>query len=125
LNGVWSLARAKNYALPRAEGYRQTVKKVGLQAYTVTAGANGVLTLYPKEVRNHRDWITIDTELWRHYWFAMVNRGMMPRPHWWDEQWTISVQHSEVDIDKHLEAFEDVAPALARAQERAAGAVAC
>jgi glutamate-1-semialdehyde 2,1-aminomutase len=54
--------------------------------------------LYPKEVRNYRDWITIDTELWRHYWFAMVNRGVMPQPHWWDEQWTISVQHTELTL---------------------------
>jgi glutamate-1-semialdehyde 2,1-aminomutase len=103
------------------EGYRTTVNKVGLQAYTVSAGANGVLMLYPKEVRNHRDWITIDTELWRHYWFAMVNRGVMPQPHWWDEQWTISVQHTEADIEKHIAAFEDVSPALARAQERTTG----
>jgi glutamate-1-semialdehyde 2,1-aminomutase len=103
------------------DGYRKTVNKVGIQGYVVSAGANGVLMLYPKEVRNYRDWITIDTELWRHYWFAMVNRGVMPQPHWWDEQWTISVQHTEADIDKHLAAFEDVAPALARAQERTAG----
>jgi hypothetical protein len=67
----------------RTEGYRRTVNKVGLQAYTVSAGANGVLLLYPKEVRNHRYWITIDTDLWRHYWFAMANRGVMPQPHWW------------------------------------------
>jgi glutamate-1-semialdehyde 2,1-aminomutase len=65
-----------------AEGYRKTVNKAGLQAYAVSAGANGVLMLYPKEVRNYRDWITIDTDLWRHYWFAMVNRGVMPQPHW-------------------------------------------
>jgi len=54
----------------------------------VTAGANGALMLYPKEIRNYRDWITIDADLWRHYWFGMVNRGVMPQPHWWDEQWT-------------------------------------
>src|SRR5580700_2610089 len=107
------------------EGYRKTIKKVGLQAYVGSAGANGALMLYPQEIRNYRDWITIDSDLWRHYWFGMVNRGVMPQPHWWDEQWTISVQHSEADIDKHLAAFEDVAPALANAQqERTAEVVA-
>jgi glutamate-1-semialdehyde 2,1-aminomutase len=99
------------------EGYRKTIAKVGLVAYVATAGANGALMLYPKEVRNYRDWITIDEDLWRHYWFGMVNRGVMPQPHWWDEQWTISVQHTEADIDQHLAAFEDVAPALAKAQQ--------
>jgi len=38
-------------------------------------------------------------------------------PYWWDEQWTISVQHSEADIDKHLAVFEEVAPALAKTQQ--------
>jgi glutamate-1-semialdehyde 2,1-aminomutase len=107
------------------DGYRTTVAKSGLQAYVASAGANGALMLYPKEVRNYRDWTTVDTDLWRHYWFGMVNRGVMPQPYWWDEQWTISVQHTEADIDQHLAAFADVAPALARAQhERTAEVVA-
>ena len=99
------------------DGYRQIVAKSGLQAYIISAGANGALMLYPSEVRNYRDWLTVDTDLWRHYWFGMVNRGVMAQPYWWDEQWTISVQHTEADIEKHLAAFEDVAPALAKAQQ--------
>lgn len=73
--------------------------------------------LYQEEIRNYRDWLRIDQDLWRQYWFGMVNRGVLPQPFWWDEQWTISVQHTDADIDKHLTAFEDVAPGLARAQE--------
>jgi len=106
------------------EGYRKTVAKVGLQAYIAEAGANGVLMLYPKEVLNYRDWLAIDKELWQHYWFGMVNRGVMPQPYWWDEQWTISVQHTEADINKHIAAFEDVAPALAKAQQERTAEVA-
>jgi glutamate-1-semialdehyde 2,1-aminomutase len=99
------------------EGYRKTLAKVGLQAYIVSAGANGALMLYAQEIRNYRDWLAVDIDLWRHYWFGMVNRGVMAQPYWWDEQWTISVQHTEADIAKHLAAFEDVAPALAAAQQ--------
>jgi len=99
------------------EGYRKTVAKVGLQAYVVSAGVNGALMLYPQEIRNYRDWTAIDVDLWRHYWFAMVNRGVLAQPYWWDEQWTISVQHTEADIDKHLAVFEEIAPALAHAQQ--------
>jgi len=36
--------------------------------------------------------------------FGMVNRGVSRPAYWWDEQWTISVQHTEADIDKHLAA---------------------
>jgi glutamate-1-semialdehyde 2,1-aminomutase len=104
------------------DGYQRIVGKVGLQAYVASAGANGALMLFPKEIRNYRDWTTIDTDLWRHYWFGMVNRGVLAQPYWWDEQWTISVQHTDADIDKHLAAFEDVAPALAKTQhERGVG----
>jgi glutamate-1-semialdehyde 2,1-aminomutase len=106
------------------EGYRKTIAKAGLQAYVAEAGANGALMLYPNEIRNYRDWITIDIDLWRHYWFAMVNRGVMPQPYWWDEQWTISVQHTEADIDQHLAVFAGVAPAIAAAQQERMGAVA-
>jgi glutamate-1-semialdehyde 2,1-aminomutase len=75
-------------------------------------------------VRNYRDWADIDVDLWRHYWFAMVNRGVLPQPHWWDEQWTISVAHTDADIERHLAVFAEVAPALAAAQQERAGAMA-
>jgi glutamate-1-semialdehyde 2,1-aminomutase len=116
-------ARVEKLSKKLTEGYRRVVAKSGLQGYIVSAGANGALMLYPQEIRNYRDWLAIDIDLWRHYWFAMVNRGVMPQPYWWDEQWTISVQHTEADIDKHLRAFEDVAPALAKAQQERSAAV--
>jgi glutamate-1-semialdehyde 2,1-aminomutase len=103
------------------DGYRQIIAKTGLQGYVISAGANGALMFYASEIRNYRDWLTLDTDLWRHYWFGMVNRGVMAQPYWWDEQWTISVQHTEADIDKHIAAFEDVAPALAKAQQERSG----
>src|SRR6202035_1070827 len=106
------------------EGYRKTVAKVGLQAYVVSAGVNGALMLYPQEIRNYRDWTSIDVDLWRQYWFAMVNRGVLAQPYWWDEQGTISGKHTEADIEKTLAAFEDVAPGLAKAQQERGAAAA-
>jgi len=103
------------------DGYKKTIAKVGLQGYIASAGANGALMLYPKEIRNYRDWLPIDVDLWRHYWFGMVNRGVMAQPYWWDEQWTISVQHTDADIDQHLAAFADVAESLATAQHERLG----
>ncbi len=40
------------------DGYREIVAKVGLQGYIISAGANGALMLYPKEIRNYRDWLS-------------------------------------------------------------------
>jgi glutamate-1-semialdehyde 2,1-aminomutase len=106
------------------EGYKRIVAKSGLQAYIASAGVNGALMLYPAEIKNYRDWLAVDVDLWRHYWFGMVNRGVMPQPYWWDEQWTISVQHTEADIEQHLAAFGDIADSLAAAQHERMGAVA-
>lgn len=108
------------------EGYRKQISKAGLESYVVAAGANGALMFFPKPIRNYRDWLAIDSDLWRLYWFGMANRGVIAQPYWWDEQWTISVAHTEADIDRHLEAFTELAPALAAAQKepRAASTVA-
>jgi len=70
--------------------------------------------LYPKEIRNYRDWTTIDVDLWRQY---LVRHGESRRP-----GATLLVGRAvddfgpayRGDIDKHLAAFEDAAPALAQ-----------
>src|SRR6201998_2335600 len=46
------------------EGYRKIVAKSGLQAYVASAGVNGALMLYAKEIRNYRGWEAIDVDLW-------------------------------------------------------------
>jgi glutamate-1-semialdehyde 2,1-aminomutase len=103
------------------DGHNRIIQREGLDAYCIGCGANGVVMLYPKTVRNYRDWVAIDVDLWKHYWFGMVNRGVLCQGHWWDEQWTISVQHTDADIGRHLDAFAEIAPALAQTQhERAA-----
>jgi glutamate-1-semialdehyde 2,1-aminomutase len=51
----------------------------------------------------------------------MVNRGVLAQPYWWDEQWTLSVQHTDADIDHHLQAFAEIAPAIAQAQHERKG----
>ena len=103
------------------DGYRQIIAKAGLQAYIAVPARMARSCSTRRRFVNYRDWLTIDIDLWRHYWFGMVNRGVMAQPYWWDEQWTISVQHTETDIDEHLAAFDDVAAALAAAQQERAG----
>jgi glutamate-1-semialdehyde 2,1-aminomutase len=105
-------------------GYERVIGKTGLTAYCIGAGANGAFMLYPTKVRNYRDWTAIDVDLWKQYWFAMNNRGVLCQGFWWDEQWTISVAHTEADIDRHIAAFEEIAPAIARAQEERMAAAA-
>jgi glutamate-1-semialdehyde 2,1-aminomutase len=109
-------ARINKMSKRLIDGHNDIIKKNGMAAYSVGVCANGAVMLYSKEIKNYRDWMEIDIDVWRHYWFGMVNRGVIPQPHWWDEQWTISVAHTDADIEKHLAAFADLAPALATAQ---------
>ncbi|WP_446744090.1 aspartate aminotransferase family protein [Silvibacterium acidisoli] len=103
-------------------GYKEIAQKNGIAGYVESAGANGAMLYYPGKIRNYRDWLKVDVDLWRLYWFGMVNRGVMAQPYWWDEQWTLSVAHSMEDVDRHLTAFEDLAPSIAQMQQRAAPA---
>lgn len=97
-------------------GYQKIIHKSGMNAYAIGAGANGALMFYSRPVRDYRDWYNVDHDIWMHYWFGMINRGVMAQPYWWDEQWTISVQHTATDIDQHLQVFAEIAPAIAEAQ---------
>src|SRR5437764_733004 len=54
--------RVGNLSKQLTEGYRAIVKKCGLLAYVASAGVNGALMLYPKEIQNYRDWTKIDVD---------------------------------------------------------------
>lgn len=101
------------------DGYQQQLSETGLEGHVVGAGVNGALIFTPHPIRNYRDWLEVDQGLWKHYWFGMLNRGVLAQPYWWDEQWTLCVAHTEQDIRHHLDAFADLVPHLAQAQKSA------
>jgi glutamate-1-semialdehyde 2,1-aminomutase len=98
------------------DGYNDILKKEGLKGYAAGAGVNGTVQFTPREVKNYRDWLEVDEEMWKVWWYGMLNRGVMTQAYAWDEQWTVCVAHSESDMEKHLTAFRDLVPALHQAQ---------
>jgi glutamate-1-semialdehyde 2,1-aminomutase len=92
-----------------AEGYREILMTAGVSAIVTNAGINGAVTFGVESVSNYREWTRMNTEMWRCFWFGMVNRGVIAQPYWWDEQWTISVAHTDADVDKHLAVLREVA----------------
>ena len=52
----------------------------------------------PERVTNYRDFIGLDAELWAASFFYLANRGILlpPGP---DDQWTLSVQHTDAEIE--------------------------
>jgi glutamate-1-semialdehyde 2,1-aminomutase len=59
-------------------------------------------------VTSYRDFIGLDSELWEASFFYFVNRGILlpPGP---DDQWTLSVAHTDAEIDRHVAAFREFA----------------
>jgi glutamate-1-semialdehyde 2,1-aminomutase len=84
----------------------------GLPGYAINVGPKGCVMFTPDRVTNYRDFIGLDAELWAASFFYLANRGILlpPGP---DDQWTLSVQHDEADIDRYVEVFGEFAAELA------------
>lgn len=98
------------------DGYNDVLKKEGLKGYAIGAGVNGTVQFTDREVKNYRDWLTVDEEMWKVWWYGMLNRGVMTQAYAWDEQWTLCVAHTERDMEFHLQQFRELVPSLKQAQ---------
>jgi glutamate-1-semialdehyde 2,1-aminomutase len=87
-----------------ADGCRTAIEANDVPAHTVDLGAKGCVSYRRQPLRNYRDFLEADQELFEASWPWMVNRGVFMTPGD-EEQWTISVQHDEADIDRYVEAF--------------------
>lgn len=92
-------------------GCQSVLDEHGLPGYAINVGPKGCVMFTPERVTNYRDFIGLDTELWTAFFFYLANRGILlpPGP---DDQWTLSVQHTDDDVDRHVETFRDFAREL-------------
>jgi len=94
-----------------AEGCDRIIAETDIPAHTVDLGAKGCVSYRSEPLTNYRDFLETHTELyWASYPF-MVNRGIFMTPGD-EEQWTISVQHSEEDVQAYIDAFDEFCHAL-------------
>lgn len=101
------------------DGYNETIKKEGIKGYALGAGCNGTVMFSSRPVKNYRDWaLYIDEEMWKTWWYGLINRGVLPQAYAWDEQWTLCVANTEADIDFHLSKFRELVPSLLEAQKQ-------
>jgi glutamate-1-semialdehyde 2,1-aminomutase len=100
-------------------GYEDVMEDAGIVGHVEHVNSQGIVAFTDETIRNYRDFHReIPAEFHENYWFAMLNQGVMPHPHDSSQQWTISVQHDEEDVETHLDAFDNIAPRLADEQER-------
>ncbi|HEV8700847.1 MAG TPA: aminotransferase class III-fold pyridoxal phosphate-dependent enzyme [Candidatus Polarisedimenticolia bacterium] len=101
---------AVNQAL--ADGYREIITRTGIEAHVVTAGAAGSLFYGRAPVQGLDDFKRTRMDRFLRLWVGMANRGILPQAYGPEDIWTVSVQHSDEDVEATLRAFREVAPML-------------
>ncbi len=89
-----------------AEGCQRVLDGSGIPGVTTDLGCKGSITFRDKPLERYRDFQEVDDSLFEAYWYWLVNRGVYQTPGK-EEQWTISVMHTEDDIDHAVEVFAD------------------
>lgn len=82
-----------------------------LPAHTVGFGVKGAVTWSPTPVRTYRDYKRTDFGAAELSWLWGVNRGILTPPGL-DEQWLVSLAHTDADMDLLVGAFAELAAAL-------------
>jgi glutamate-1-semialdehyde 2,1-aminomutase len=104
--------KAETLGVSLMKGYSDLAEDNKIPAVVQGIGAVGGILFSEKTVKNYRDWLMTDKEKWHEYWMAMFNEGILSMAYGPEEEWLVSVQHSQEDIQEHLEAFKTVAPSL-------------
>ena len=101
-----------------ASGIQKAINDNGLTAHVVTAGAKGCVVFSAEPVENYRGFLGADDRYSHAHWLYQHNGGVFLPPWGKIEQWLISVQHDEADIDRLVENFavfaQAVSPTAAR-----------
>ena len=92
-------------------GLRKVMNDYQLPFHPITLAARGCVTYRKERVRNYRDYLTIDKKYAYLSWLYQCNRGVLMAPGA-EENWTLSVQHSEDDVLRYVRNFEEMAKAL-------------
>lgn len=89
----------------------QIIGEFDLPAHTVGLGAKGCVTWSTFPVRNYRDYKATDFGVAELSWLWGVNRGVLTPPGL-DEQWLVSLAHTEQDMSILVENYRSMAEAL-------------
>ena len=96
-----------------AAGCQAAIDANAIPAHTVDLGAKGCVSFRKERSRNYRDFLATKPELFGAAYPWAINRGVFMTPGD-EEQWTLSVQHSEDDIDRYVAVFTAFCETLAR-----------
>jgi glutamate-1-semialdehyde 2,1-aminomutase len=85
------------------------IERYGLPAHTVGMGSKGCVVMSSEPIREYRDYLTkIHHPLTELAWLYHMNHGVFMTPGV-DEEWTLSVLHTEADLQRYVDVFETFA----------------
>jgi glutamate-1-semialdehyde 2,1-aminomutase len=90
-------------------GCDRVIAEYGLPAHTVGLGSKGCVVMSTGPIREYRDYLTkIHHDLTNLAWLYHMNAGVFMTPGE-DEEWTLSVLHTEADLQRYVDVFEQFA----------------
>jgi glutamate-1-semialdehyde 2,1-aminomutase len=95
-----------------AEGCKRAMDDNDIPGHTMDLGAKGCVSYRSEPLTNYRDFLETEPEFFYASFSWMINRGLFMTPGD-EEQWTISVQHTEDDVQKYIDAFQGFCQELA------------
>jgi glutamate-1-semialdehyde 2,1-aminomutase len=88
------------------DGCEAVIARYGLPAHTVGLGSKGCVVFSSEPIREYRDYLTrIHHDLSDLAWLYHMNSGVFMTPGQ-DEEWTLSVLHSDADLQHYVDVFE-------------------
>ena len=94
------------------EGCDSVIERTGIGGYTTVMSARGAVTYRDERVRNYREYLEVSDQLAYVNWLVQFNRGVFMAPWGKSENWTLSVQHSEEDVRRYIDNFDELGKAL-------------
>jgi glutamate-1-semialdehyde 2,1-aminomutase len=92
--------------------FERIIAENGLDAHVVAVGAKGCVVFRTEPVHDYRGFLGIDDRYNHAHWLYQHNGGVFLPPWGKVEQWLMSVQHDDADIDRFIGNFQRCASAL-------------
>ncbi|MEP6893600.1 MAG: aspartate aminotransferase family protein [Gaiellaceae bacterium] len=93
-------------------GCQDVIDRYGLPGYAVGVGSKGCVTFSPVPVTDYESFKEHqDAELCELAWLWNLNRGIFMTPGR-EEEWTLSVTHTDEDVDHFVATFDELAAEL-------------
>ncbi len=102
-------ARLDALATRARTGFEEAIAAHGLPWHVVSVGAKGCVAFTPERVRNYRDFLAVDDRWGQLHWLMQHNGGVFLPPWGKVEQWLLSVQHTDEDVDRLVANFTRLA----------------